>query len=79
MDTEVIGGNTYLRLTITKNPAATDVTYSVEASGDLATPGSWNTSEVVIETNTATTLSARDSVSRSGTTKRFMRLRTSVP
>ncbi len=79
MDTEVISGNTYLRLTITKNSAATDVTYSAEATGDLATPGSWSSSGVVVETNSTTTLSARDSVPMSGSTKRFMRLRVSVP
>ncbi len=38
LDQETIGGNTYLRLTVTKNPAATDVTYTVETTGDLTTP-----------------------------------------
>ena len=80
MDAENVGGNTYLRLTTTKNPAATGITYYVEATGDLGTPGSWSTAGVVIETNSATMLSARDGVPMNGgTNQRFMRLRVSDP
>lgn len=74
-----IGADKYLRLTITKNPAATDVTYSVETTGDLATSGSWSSSTAVVETNSATTLQVRDSVSMSAAAKRFIRLRVSLP
>ena len=80
MDTETVGGNTYLRLTTMKNPAATGITYSVEATGDMEDPGSWSSSGVVVETNTATTLSARDGVPmNAGTARRLMHLRVSVP
>ena len=79
-DTETVGGNTFLRLTATKNPAATGITYSVEATGDLGDPGSWSGAGVVVETNSATTLTARDGVSMNGgAVKRFLRLRVSVP
>ncbi len=79
-DTEAIGGSTFLRLTTAKNPAATGVTYSVEATGDLADPNSWSSAGVVVEVNSATTLSARDGVPMDGgAAKRFMRLRVSVP
>jgi mannan endo-1,4-beta-mannosidase len=37
-----------LRLTIPRNPLATDVTFTVEVTGDLADPASWNTLETRI-------------------------------
>lgn len=74
-----VGAEKYLRLTITKNPAASDVTYSVETTGDLATASSWSSSTGVVETNSATTLQVRDSVAMSAAEKRFIRLRVSVP
>ncbi len=79
VDQETIGANTYLRLTVTKNSAATDVTYAVETTGDLATPASWGSSSVVVEVNSSTTLRVRDSVAISAATKRFIHLRVSVP
>ena len=79
MDRETTGGNTYLRLTVTKNQAATDVTYVPEVTGDLTAVGSWSGSDVVVETNTATTLRVRDSVSTSAAARRFIRLRVTVP
>lgn len=78
-DRETIGGNTYLRLTMTKNPSATDVTYAVQVTGDPSAPASWSSAAAVVETNSATTLQVRDSVSMSGAAKRFIRLQVSVP
>lgn len=79
-DTEAVGGSRYLRLTTTKNPAATGVTYSVEASDDIGNSASWSSAGVVIETDSANTLTARDNVPMNGeAAKRFMRLRVSVP
>lgn len=79
MDTETVGGNTFLRLTTTKNPAATRVTYRVEAAGDLGNPGAWSSAGVVVEINSATTYGARDSVPMNrAAVKRFLRLRVSV-
>ena len=79
MDRETIGGNTYLRLTVTKNPTATDVTYSVETTGDLTTPGFWSSASTIVEVNSSTTLQVRDSVAIGVATKRFIHLRVSVP
>ena len=79
VDKETIGTNTYLRLTITKNPVATDVIYTVETTDDLATPASWSSSSVVVEINSSTTLQVRDSVASSAAAKRFIRLRVSIP
>ena len=62
----------YLRLSIPKNPAATDVTFIVEACSDLV---SWSSAGLVIETNTSNQLVVRDNVPVSANNKRFMRVR----
>ncbi len=79
IDQETLNGSTYLRLTVAKNPNATDVTYGAEVTGDLTTPGSWSSSPVVVEANTTTTLRVRDSVAIGAASSRFIRLRVSVP
>ena len=48
----------YLRLTVTKNPAATDVTFSIVGTTNLANAASWSASGVVVDQNTASTLRA---------------------
>ena len=48
----------FLRLTVTKNPAATDVTFSIQGTNDLATASSWSTNGVIIDQNTSTLLQA---------------------
>jgi hypothetical protein len=67
-----VSGDQYLRLSIPKNPAATDVTFIVEASSDLT---NWSTSGLIIETNTANQLVVRDTVAVTTGVKRFMRVR----
>jgi len=67
-----ISGTAYLRLTVLKNPAATDLTYTVETTGDPTDAGSWSAADTVIEENTATTLIVRDTLAGS---RRFIRLR----
>ena len=57
---EAITGSDYFRLTIPRNPAATDVQYTVEWSTDLA-PLSWSTTGLVIEQNTPSLLCCRAS------------------
>ena len=51
----------YLRLTVTKNPAATDVTFSIVGTTDLANSASWSTANVVVDQNTTSTLQAHSS------------------
>ena len=65
---------TYLTLTIPKNASATDITWNAEVTGNLAT---W--SSAVIITNDSATFSARDSVTKVGNAKRFIRLRITHP
>jgi hypothetical protein len=74
-----VSSNQYLRLSIPKNPAATDVSFTVEATSDLANPLSWTSAGLVIETNTSTQLIVRDNVPASPGIQRFMRVRVERP
>jgi uncharacterized protein (TIGR02597 family) len=74
VSTTTDSGSTYLTLTVTRNSAATDLTYVVEASDDLSNSGAWTTSGLVTLVNTSTSLSVRDSTAI-GSSPRFLRLR----
>ena len=76
--TETVGADTFLALTIAKSPAATDVTFTVEVSGDLAIWNSGPSHTTIIE-NTSTLLKVRDNTPMSGAPKRFIRLRVTSP
>jgi autotransporter-associated beta strand protein len=65
----------YLTLTATKNPNATDLTYTVEVTGTLTAPTSWNSTETTVLQNTATTLVVRDNLPITAAPRRFIRLR----
>ena len=78
------GGNSYLTLTYTKVIAATDITYTVEVSGDLATwsSGSGNTVAVSTTNNPdgkTQTVVVRDATAESSTAKRFAHLKITSP
>ncbi|MFZ4764717.1 MAG: hypothetical protein ACOYMN_07150, partial [Roseimicrobium sp.] len=62
----------HLTMSVTKNPAAADVSLAIETSSDLRT---WSTAEVVIDQNTPTTLQGHDSKTVSAGQRRFIRLR----
>ncbi|MGB8168054.1 MAG: Ig domain-containing protein [Chthoniobacteraceae bacterium] len=69
-----------LRLLVQKNPAATDITYSVQATGDLSNPASWTTTGTTIEIDTPTTLQVRDDTPiTSPGAHHFMRLHVTRP
>lgn len=72
-------GQRYLRLTLIKNPMATDVTLTVQGTSDLSNPASWDSAGLIIEEDTATTLRVRDSVPMSPGTRRFLRGRVTQP
>lgn len=80
-DTATVGGDKFLRLTIPKNPAASDVTYTVEASNSLGAGADWSSQGLVIESNTASQLIVRDNVPVASSGRRFMRVKVqqSVP
>lgn len=65
----------HLTMTVAKNPAAADVSLAIEASGDLALPSSWKTSDVMIDVNTASLLQAHDTTPITPGLSRFIRLK----
>jgi hypothetical protein len=67
-----IGGEDYLRISVPKDPNATDVSVTVEASSDML---SWSSLGLIIETNTANQLTVRDNVPISPNVRRFMRVK----
>ncbi|RFC48369.1 MAG: Calx-beta domain-containing protein/PKD domain-containing protein [Verrucomicrobia bacterium] len=69
-----VGPDRFLRLSIPKNPAATDVSFTVETSSDLV---NWSSTGLVIEVNTATQLVVRDHLPMSSGPRRFIRVRVS--
>ncbi len=71
-DVEAIGGKDYLRLTVSRNPAASDVLLEVEVSGDMIT---WRTDQTLIETNTGSSLQVRDTVPLDSGESRFIRVK----
>lgn len=73
-DTTTVSSQNYFRLTVTKNPTATDVTYEVQATSDLSDVNSWTSAGLVIEANTGTELRVRDNMPISGVATRFMRV-----
>ena len=77
IDLETIGAERFLRVTIPKNPAATDATFTVDAS-ILLVPAAWSAAGLVTETNTGTLLRVRDGVPVDSTPNRFLRLRVGI-
>jgi regulation of enolase protein 1 (concanavalin A-like superfamily) len=71
-DVETIGADKFLRVTITKNLAATDVTWAVQCTSTLPIAGSWSSAGLVTEQNNSTQLRVRDNVPL-GATPRFIR------
>lgn len=71
-------GSQYLTLTVAKNPAATDISYTVETCGDLAT---WNrgSGHTVIVQETPNTLIVRDAIPLGGANPRFIHLKVTRP
>ena len=72
---ETVNGVQYLTLTFTG--AATDVTYTVQATGSLA--GAWTTLATFSGPSAVGTFDVRDSQPVSGVSKRFLRLQVTGP
>jgi len=68
-------GSQYLRIAISKNPSATDVTFTVEATSNLANPASWGSANLTIESDTSHELVVRDYVAAAPGVQRFMRVK----
>jgi hypothetical protein len=76
-DLVLVGPDFYLRVTIPKNPAATDATLLVDAS-PLLLPATWSAAGLVTETNTSTLLRIRDGTAVSTAPLRFLRVRAQI-
>jgi hypothetical protein len=77
-DLAAVSAQQYLRMTIPKNPAATNVTFTVEATSTLADPLSWSSGSLIIEADTSTQLIVRDHIPVGSGQPRFMRVRVSL-
>jgi hypothetical protein len=71
-----VSTSNFLRLSIPKNPAATDVTFTVEASSNLT---SWSSAGLITETDTSTQLTVRDNIPSGPGVRRFMRVKVTRP
>lgn len=78
-DMATVGQDKFLRLTVPKNPDATGIIHTVEATSDLTDPLSWSSAGLVIEVNNATTLRVRDNVPAGPGVIRFLRARVTMP
>lgn len=79
VDRVSIAGDSFMRLAVSKNSAATDVNFSIEVTSNPASPISWTTTGTVIETSTPGTLVVRDASPLGTTPRHFMRLRVTSP
>jgi glucuronoarabinoxylan endo-1,4-beta-xylanase len=71
--------NGCLQMTVTKNPAATDLTLTIQATANLANQSSWSSSGVTIDQSTSTLLQAHVTVPMSAAQSGFMRLMVTQP
>jgi hypothetical protein len=70
-----VAGERYLRLTVPKNPDATDVQIVVEITSDLLDPNAWTSEPLIIENESATQLQVRDTIPVNQGSPRQMRVR----
>ena len=71
------GPDQFLRVTVPKNPLATDITLTVEGSPEIS-PAIWSASGLVTEQNTATTLVVLDGVPVTGAARRFLKVKVTL-
>ena len=69
----------FLRMTVTRNPSASDVSFTVEVSGDVSKPTDWTANGTTVDQNTSTTLQVHDNTPITGGLRRFMRLKVTHP
>jgi len=69
-----LAGGKHLRLSVPKNPAAANLTYSVEVAGDPAAPA-WSSAGTSIEADTPSELRVRDDTGTATSSRRFIRLK----
>jgi hypothetical protein len=72
--TDIAGGS--LEMKVAKNPLATDVTLTVQVSGNLI---DWTSNGTTVLVNNPSVLQVRDNTPVTGATKRFIRLQVTNP
>lgn len=68
-----------LRMTVTRNPAATDVMLSIEVSGDLKSASAWSDADTAVDEDALTTYQAHDTTPSASAQSRFIRLSVARP
>jgi hypothetical protein len=79
LDTVTIGADKFLRLTVPRDPSATNTEVEVIAGNDPADAANWTSHGLIIEQDTSTILQVRDNVPVGSTAARFLRLRVTHP
>jgi len=74
-----VNSSGYLQVSVTKNPAATDVTFTVQLSTNISNSANWSSNNLTIDQNTSTLLQAYDDTPISEAPCAFMRLMVSQP
>ncbi len=69
----------FLKMTVSKNPAATDVTLAIEVTGDLSAPDGWSAAGATVDQNTLTLLRAHDNTPIASAQSRYIRLKITRP
>ena len=70
-----VSGSTYLQLSVSRNPAVTNVTIEGLSTSTLTDPNSWSTGTTVNVTNTPSVFTVRDSQPIGSNNQRSLRLR----
>jgi hypothetical protein len=78
-DRETIDTNTYLRLSVVRDPAVTDVLIEGLSAGTLSDSNAWSTATTVIESNLPSFFRVRDALPIETNSQRFLKLRFSMP
>jgi autotransporter-associated beta strand protein len=78
-DREAIDTNTYLRLSVTRDPAVTDVLIEGLSVGTLSDSNAWSSATTFIESNTPSFFRVRDALPIETNSQRFLKLRFSMP
>jgi uncharacterized repeat protein (TIGR01451 family) len=68
----------HLRLTLPRNPAATDISYYAEIANNLTTPA-WTTNGITVDISTPTLLQAHETAPVASSLQGFIRLRVTRP
>jgi len=70
-----VSGSMYLQLSVSRNPAVTNVLIEGLSAGTLTDPGAWSTDTTATVTNTPSVFTVRDSLPMESNSKRFLKLR----